>query len=293
VARWGTAFLDVYLFEQMVDRATGRLGGWDQSRSYFSSLLRDDWPWLPLSVAGLAMAAVGARRGDRRAAFLLAWAFGYLGLVSLSAGQRARYLVQLYPPASIMAALALDAMLPERWRARAPAAIGALCVAGLLLVVALPRARSDDAAEVRSLGPALERLAPGARAVAAYRMGADVPLRATFLFYLRRDLQNVRDPAQAEGDVIVAYATRQQEVAAAGFVPAFANQRFVVLERQSRRMSARRSLSRRASATKDMTLASCSTHQIFTDWRSDAGTRVASCTSGSSDCLLVAIARRG
>ena len=44
VARWGTAFLDVYLFEQMVDRATGRLGGWDQSRSYFSSLLRDDWP---------------------------------------------------------------------------------------------------------------------------------------------------------------------------------------------------------------------------------------------------------
>jgi 4-amino-4-deoxy-L-arabinose transferase-like glycosyltransferase len=230
VARWGSAFLDVYLFEQVVDRATGGLGGYQQSRSYFASLLRDDWPWLPFTLGGLVMAALAARRGDRRAAFLLAWAFGYLGLVSLSAGQRARYLVQLYPPASIMAALALDRLVPARWRVRVPAAIGGLCAAGLLVVALLPRGRSDDAAAVRSLGPALERLAPGARVVEAYRI-PDLPLRATFLFYLGRDLRNVRQLPDARDGLIVAYVTRREELAAAGLVPAFANARFVLMTR--------------------------------------------------------------
>jgi len=214
----------------MVDRATGQLGGYQESRSYLASLLRDDWPWLPFTLAGLVMAALAARGGDRRAAFLLAWAFGYLGLVSLSAGQRARYLVQLYPPASIMAALAVERLVPERWRVRVPAAIAGLCAAGLVLVLVLPRRRSDDAAEVRSLRPALERLAPGARVVDAYRI-PDLPLRATFLFYLGRDLRNVRRLDQARDGVVVAYATRQEELAAAGFVPAFSNSRFVVMGR--------------------------------------------------------------
>jgi 4-amino-4-deoxy-L-arabinose transferase-like glycosyltransferase len=230
VARWGSAFLNVYLLEQMVDRATGQLGGYQVSLSYLASLLLDDWPWLPFTLAGLVMAALAARGGDRRAAFLLAWAFGYLGLVSLSAGQRARYLVQLYPPASIMAALAVERLVPERWRVRVPAAIAGLCAAGLVLVLVLPRRRSDDAAEVRSLRPALERLAPGARVVDAYRI-PDLPLRATFLFYLGRDLRNVRRLDQARDGVVVAYATRQAELAAAGFVPAFSNSRFVVMGR--------------------------------------------------------------
>src|SRR5262245_11436126 len=45
VLRWGRAFLDVYLFEQTVDRFTGNLGGYQDTRSYVSHLLRDDWPW--------------------------------------------------------------------------------------------------------------------------------------------------------------------------------------------------------------------------------------------------------
>jgi 4-amino-4-deoxy-L-arabinose transferase-like glycosyltransferase len=232
VVHWGRAFLDVYVFEQNVDRFTGRLGGYQDTRSYLSHLLRDDWPWLPFSVAGLVLAFRAARGGERRAAFLLAWTFGYLALVSLSAEQRGRYLLPLFPPASILAALAVLRALPERWRVRVPAAVAGLCVAGVLLVLALPAPRSHAADDVRALGPVLDRLAPGARTVDGYRLG-DMALRASFLFYAGRDLRNRRQPDQADGP-IVADLGRQGELAAAGFVPAYANARFVVMSRNGR-----------------------------------------------------------
>ena len=230
VVRWGPAFLDVYLFEQMVDRVTGRLGGYPEPTSYLGDLLRHDWPWLPFTVAGAMLAASAVRGGERSAAFLLAWTFGYFALVSLSAGQRGRYLVQLYPPASILAALAVMWPLPERWRARAPAMVAGLCVAGALAVAVMPTRRSHAADDVRALGPVLERLAPGARTVDGYRV-PDLPLRASFLFYLGRDLRNVRRPDQAGNGVIVAGVTRRAELVAAGFVPAYANRQFVVMRR--------------------------------------------------------------
>jgi 4-amino-4-deoxy-L-arabinose transferase-like glycosyltransferase len=231
VARWGQAFLDVYLVEQTADRLTGRLGGYQDTRSYAVHLLRDDWPWLPLTLAGAVLAAAAAWRGDRRAAFLLAWTIGYLVLVSLSAMRRGRYLMQLYPPASILAALALLRPLPERWRVRMPAAMGALCGVGALAYLVLPPWRRSDAArEIRELRPVLERLAPGARAVSGYRL-PDLPLRASFLFYAGRDLRNVRRLDEPLEDVLVADVARQEELAAAGFPATHANARFVVARR--------------------------------------------------------------
>jgi len=226
----GRAFLDVYLFEQNVDRFTGRLGGYQDTRSYSSYLLRDDWPWLPFSLAGVVLAIGAARRGDRHAAFLVAWTLGYFALVSLSAGQRGRYLIQIYPPASILAALAVLRPLPERWRARVPAAVAGLCVAGALAVLVLPWKRSHAAADLRALRPVLERLAPGAPSVDGYRL-PDLALRASFLFYAGRDLQNLRRPDQATDGVIVADLARRDELAAAGFAAAYANARFVVMTR--------------------------------------------------------------
>jgi len=230
LARWGRPFLDVYLFEQTVDRFAGRLGGYQETTSYGGHLLRDDWPWLPFTIAGLGLAALDARRGERRAAFLLAWALGYLALVSLSAGQRGRYLVPLYPPASILAALALLRPLPEAWRSRLPAVVGGLCVVGALAVAVVPPRRSHASDEIRALGPVLERMAPGASSVDGYRLW-DLPLRASFLFYLGRDLRPVRRLDEAVDGVLVADVARRDELAAAGFVQAYGNARFVVMGR--------------------------------------------------------------
>lgn len=232
VARWGPVFLDVYLFEQTVDRLTGRLGGYQDERSYVAHLLQSDWPWLPFTLAGAVLAVGAARRGDRRAAFVLTWTLGYLLLVSLSAARRGRYLMPLYPPASILAALALLRALPERWRARVPAAVAGLCVAGALAYAVLPSWRRSDAArEVRDLRPVLERLAPGACTVTGYRL-PDLPLRASFLFYAGRDLRNVRRLDEPGDGVVVTDVARRDELAAAGFVPAHVNGRFAVMTRQ-------------------------------------------------------------
>jgi 4-amino-4-deoxy-L-arabinose transferase-like glycosyltransferase len=230
LARWGRPFLDVYLFEQTVDRLTGRLGGHEQTASYFGSLLRDDWPWLPFTAAGAVIAILAARGGERRAAFLLAWTAGYFVLVSLSAGQRARYLTQLYPPASILAALAVLRPLPERWRERLPAATTAILLAGTVAVVVLPERRTAAQLDVRALGPVLDRLAPGARSVDGYRL-SDLPLRASFLFYLGRDLRSVRLPEEATDGAVVAAVGRRDELVAAGFVPVHASGRFIVMSR--------------------------------------------------------------
>lgn len=232
VARWGPQFLDVYLFEQTVDRLTGRLGGYQDERSYLTHLLRADWPWLPVTLAGIAVAAGAARAGDRRARFALAWAAGYLLLVSLSAGRRGRYLVPLYPPASLLAALALVRLLPERWLARVPAAVAALCLAGALVGVALPPRRSDEAREVRELRPVLERLDPGGRAVTGYRL-RDLPVRASFLFYTGRDLRGVRDLEGGARGPVVTDVARTGELAGTGLVPVHTNRRFAVLVRQT------------------------------------------------------------
>ena len=235
VVHWGRAFLDVYVFEQTVDRLTGQLGGYQETTSYVGHLVREDWPWLPFTIAGAGITAFAALRGERRAAFLLVWTLGYLALVSLSAGQRGRYLTQLYPPASILAALAVLRPLPEAWRVRLPAAVAGLCVAGALAVAIVPPRRSHAADDIRALGPVLERVAPGAPSVDAYRM-PDLPLRASFLFYLGRDLRNVRALDQATNGVLVADVARREELAAAGFVPAYGNARFVVMSRNGTRL---------------------------------------------------------
>ncbi|MGH7342304.1 MAG: hypothetical protein ACREKH_17600, partial [Candidatus Rokuibacteriota bacterium] len=84
---------------------------------------------------------------------------------------------------------------------------------------------------VQALAPVLERLAPGVREVEGYRL-QDLPLRASFLFYLDRDLRNVRRPEEATDGVIVTDVARLEELASAGFVAAYTNRRFAVMRRE-------------------------------------------------------------
>jgi len=94
----------------------------------------------------------------------------------------------------------------------------------------VPPRRSHASDEIRALGPVLERMAPGASSVDGYRLW-DLPLRASFLFYLGRDLRPVRRLDEAVDGVLVADVARRDELAAAGFVQAYGNARFVVMGR--------------------------------------------------------------
>jgi 4-amino-4-deoxy-L-arabinose transferase-like glycosyltransferase len=234
VAHWGTGFLDVYISEQVVDRVTGKL--WPgPPASYLGALVRDDWPWLAFLALGIVTAAGRARRGDRNALYVLAWAAGFLLLLYASEGRRARYLHQFYPAAAVLSAMGLTRLLSERWNARLPGVAARLfgVVAIVLLLVPIPL-HSQAEADLRALRPALDVLAPHDRSpIAAYR-SASPTLRAACLFYLDRDLQSVeaaRSLPPTDGGIVLTAPAYAADLEAAGFTRAYANQGFVLLRR--------------------------------------------------------------
>src|SRR4029079_2336731 len=106
VHRWGTPFVQTYLGREVVDRMTGQLWPTQKIDSYLHELLRDDWPWLAFVLVGSLLLGARAWRGDRRAAFCVAWAAGYYAVLHASAFRRGQYLMHFYPPASLLAAVA-------------------------------------------------------------------------------------------------------------------------------------------------------------------------------------------
>lgn len=230
VAHAGWPFLDAYFREQVVDRMMGRIWGYAGPQSYPLILLADDWPWIAFALLGAVVAARAARQGDRSAGFVLAWAGGFLLLLSASLGRRARYLHQLYPPLAILSAMGVLRLLPARWLPAlprmAPVAFAGVAVVLALLPVPL---HTDSQAELRALGPVLDTIAPDARTLVAFRMRS-LNLRAAALFYLDRDLRNVDASPPAGVPVVLAQVDAAPLLESAGFRPAYRNRQYVLLQ---------------------------------------------------------------
>jgi 4-amino-4-deoxy-L-arabinose transferase-like glycosyltransferase len=231
VRHWGPGFLDTYLNEQVVDRLTGRLWPYGPSSSYFAVLVKDDWPWLAFLALGTVEGVRRAWRGDRGVAAVLLWAFGYLALLYLSQGRRARYLHQFYPQAAILTAIGLLRVLPAAWGARLPAiAWRAFAVAGFVLLVLPVPLHSADAGDVKALGPALAVL-EGDRPVptlTGFRTRS-LNLRAAMLFYLDRDLRDVERLDQLGAHLVLAEPRQLPRLRAAGWTPAYTSPSLVLL----------------------------------------------------------------
>jgi 4-amino-4-deoxy-L-arabinose transferase-like glycosyltransferase len=206
VAHWGPDFLQTYLRQEIYERMTGEL--WEGGRlpdsyaSYLVDLVKDAWPWLAFMVAGVAYAAKRARQGDRSALFVLCWASGYLALLWVSQGRRARYLVQAYPPLAILAAIAVDRLLPGRWKPIVPRAAALVFAAVGVALALLPiPIHSEAARPLKEMRPIVELLSPDAgRPLSGFRTRG-LQIRASSIFYLDRDLHERslgelrRDPA--------------------------------------------------------------------------------------------------
>jgi 4-amino-4-deoxy-L-arabinose transferase-like glycosyltransferase len=230
VVHWGEPFLNTYFHTQVVDRLAGRL--WrGPTASYLSVLVKDDWPWVAFLAVGVVAAVRAARARDRNLLYVLCWAGGYLALLYLSQGRRARYLHQFYPPAAILTALGLDRVLPDGWRARVPQVATRLFAAlGLALLVLPIRVHTHAATHLKALGPALEVLAPGDRSpLAGFR--TDSPnLRAACLFYLDRDLRSTAAPDRVpHAPVVLAHREDAAALERLGFTRAYANPEFALL----------------------------------------------------------------
>lgn len=223
---FGPDFLRVYLGQEVVDRVAGRLVLGNKPVSYPLTFLRDAAPWVPCTLVGLVVAFRRARGGDRDALFVLAWALGYLTLLTLSAGRRHQYLLPLYPATSLLAGLGTAALLPARWVPRLPGvaqvAFAVLGVALCVLPITIHRPRYDP---LRALAP---HLPPDGTPLLGFR--TSVQLRSASLFYLGRDVSVRRLPelrAAGDGLVLVERGIAKPLVDA-GFTRVHANERYAL-----------------------------------------------------------------
>ncbi|MCW5890418.1 MAG: glycosyltransferase family 39 protein [bacterium] len=224
---YGPDFLRVYLGQEVLERAVGNLELGVKPVSYPLTLLRDAAPWVPSMLLGVWLALRRARGGDRAARFVLAWALGYLALITLSAGQRPQYLLPLYPATSLLAGLGTAALLPAAWTPHLPRvvaiAFAALGVALCVLPITIHRPRYDA---LRALGPLLP---PDGTPLVGFR--TSLQLRAASQLYLGRDLRPRRLPelrATSDG-LVLAERSVAQPLVDAGFVRVHANERYVLL----------------------------------------------------------------
>ncbi len=164
----GTGFLQAYFGGQIGHalfgaRVRGRGPLW-----YLLKIVRTDWPWLPVTVAGFVLLA----REWRRSLGARTW-IAYAGIVflviSFAAGRRGRYLFQLYPALAVAAGAAL-ALATERVPRLLRGLAVAAALAALGVALAGERVSPRQAEHTREALQVAGRLDDGGDAVLITRM---------------------------------------------------------------------------------------------------------------------------
>ncbi|MEM8835224.1 MAG: glycosyltransferase family 39 protein [Planctomycetota bacterium] len=127
-------FADQYFVRESLDRATGEGFGTAPWWTYFSELAKTYWPWLAALVGGAIAAPIVRPRVNERTrttlSLAIAWTGVWLLVLTLFADKRARYLVPMYPAASLLVCFSLRRLFRRQIRratligaARAPVAV--------------------------------------------------------------------------------------------------------------------------------------------------------------------------
>src|SRR5215470_6918442 len=138
---------------------------------YPKLILRNYWPWLPLTLIGLTgQILVFIRSRDSGAALLVIWVACVLIPFSVSEAKALRYIMPVFPAFAILAAAPLS-----RWAASSRAGLyvklGYLMVLMALLLAALfprPRQRAED---MQALAPVVDTNSVPAQRVILYTYG--------------------------------------------------------------------------------------------------------------------------
>jgi 4-amino-4-deoxy-L-arabinose transferase-like glycosyltransferase len=129
---------------------------WMISKSY--------WPWLPAMVVGM----VAAIRNPKLR-LLAVWVAGFLLICAAARSRVLRYMLPAYPAFSILAAMGIRRIFPERRILQGlTILVPALCV--VAIVVAIHPQRTAHAAEIRPIVTASSDIPPGDR-IAFYDQG--------------------------------------------------------------------------------------------------------------------------
>jgi len=199
IAQGGREYADVILFKQNVGRAWQSWHHKEPVQFFLKVFPASFFPWivvLPTALYG----AWKARASQRAASLGLAWFVFTFVFFSVISGKKTRYLLPLFPAASLLVALELRALLPEARRVRSalrdsiPLAVSLAIVAlGGLVLAAAPFgmagrliARTQGLAPDQLAGLLWYTRAPGALLVALPGLVL-VALGAAGLAWILRD----------------------------------------------------------------------------------------------------------
>jgi hypothetical protein len=112
---------------------------------YVPRILGDFFPWSFLLPAAVVLAVRVARRGENRlVGFLLVWLAVHFLVFSLLGKKAGRYMLPLYPAAALLVGLLCHRLIERtlspglgRWAHGGVIAAAAVCIAGLILVIAV------------------------------------------------------------------------------------------------------------------------------------------------------------
>jgi 4-amino-4-deoxy-L-arabinose transferase-like glycosyltransferase len=129
---------------------------WTTIFNYPMALLKYYWPWLPFLLAGFVMEVrAWKKERDPVAILLIVWVLLVVVPFSLADTRYPRYIMAVFPPFSILSAIALHRVIPVARRTLFfNSACGLLCVAICLSSLFPPKSRADDIVKLAPIAEA-------------------------------------------------------------------------------------------------------------------------------------------
>ena len=169
---------------------------------YLKDMMRNYWPWFPVTVAGVFLFARSAfREKNFRSMFLFLWVSIPFVIMSTSRNQTLRYLFMIFPAFGIITAHTLAGWLKDTQKDKAlPWMVGVVMVTVLVINVTPVQLKVSllyNNAEVRDLAPFVHANTPRKQGVSFYKISRWNPTQV-LMFYSDRFVNWRNVPTEPE-----------------------------------------------------------------------------------------------
>ena len=169
---------------------------------YLKDMLRNYWPWLPVTAAGVFLFAKKSfKERDYRSIFLFLWVSIPFVVMSTSRNQTLRYLFMIFPALGIITAYTLASWLKDVQKEKAlPWMIGIIMTVVLVVNVTPIQVKvslNQNNAEIRDLAPFVHANTPRKESVSFYKISRWNPTQV-LMFYSDRFVNWTNVPKEPE-----------------------------------------------------------------------------------------------
>jgi 4-amino-4-deoxy-L-arabinose transferase-like glycosyltransferase len=169
---------------------------------YLKDMLRNYWPWLPVTLVGVFLFAKrGLKEKDSQSMFLFLWVFIPFVIMSTSRNQTLRYLFMIFPAFGIITARTLASWLKDAQKEKVlPWMIGIIMATALVVNVTpiqMKVSLNYNSAEVRDVAQFVNVNTPPKQDVNFYKLSRWNPTQA-LMFYSDRFVNWENVPTEPE-----------------------------------------------------------------------------------------------